>query len=267
MAKSSGEVPHFIPERDELRARSSARKKNSAVGLGGGVVIFISLLVSVAAFVAVYLLWQELNFSQRVFRQQQMVLGELQQNNSVTAEDLTAFKAELDKSLLTVDSALTTLRKEVVAIKSELNQASASLPAFQEGFQKYADTLQTFQEISSRQGQNLEQLKGQLNTLLQQVQGSGLQLEALRETLADGGSAGKKIEAMQQEISSLSGVVTGFGDQLTLSGRRIESNEEWLESINQWRLELNNRMLRLQALVESTADGDDDDSGFASEPL
>ena len=264
------DIPQFIPEKDEIKARGSRRAGGANIGIGSGLVIFITVVIALSGTTMAYLAWKELGFSQRVFQEQQERMAELEQNDRVRSEDVLSLGGRVDGGLDRIGLKLDSLRVEVGENRKTLGQASASLPAFQQAFVSYKATLDSYQQITAKQRSDLELLKGQLNALLEEVRGSGLQMEALRETVNTGGNLRQELEGLRQSLQEMGGKIGGVNQSVSFYERRIKANEEWLESINEWRRELNARLLRMQELVESLGKGEEEEeseSGFETVPL
>ncbi len=238
------EIPALVPERDELatyqRKQSKPKGKERATEVGAESSAELSegrsntwaYVAGAIAVVAVgwagYLQSQLLGAEQRV--------AALEQRLSSTDESVNQSSVTLQVRIKEVDAALTELRDGTLkSYKTTLDQRGAQL-----------DNLDKVVKSTQGSATKLEQRVAEHDKALDSTR---VQLDKVSPLVELSNLNKKKVDEHQLALDSLTGKLKAVSDgQAKLDGR-LANNEEWVESINAFRKQMNREIVNLKQQI------------------
>jgi len=221
-AGESRNASNIVPDRQQ---RSSLRGRDSG---GGGdsshlLLAFLVLLVLVGAGVGGWWLYEQWRaMTLQLVEQRERLLG-IEGNLSSTSKDLSQSSESVAVGILD-------LYTEVDKLWGARRKARESAKTLQESQAQLEKGVQTLQQAAER-------LQGEVADI-------GVQLTALQE----GVERTALLEGTQEELEKL---LENLRDAVQILEQRVAASEEWVDGINAWRPELNERLLRLQEMAEN----------------
>lgn len=242
------DIPHMVPDRDDVaeyqrqkhsRTRSAERQpaeraaepgddEDYAAERGGGVSVSLFAVVAIVLLGwAGYLQWQLVQAQARVVS--------LEQRLSVTDESVNQSGLSLQVKIKDLDAALTQLRDETVKQqKTQLDQHGAQLAALDKA-QK--NTQAQLAQRSEEQQKALADLRGQMDKVA---------------PLAE--AAKRKADDQQASLDAANDKLAKLAAQQGKLETRVGTNEEWVQSINTFRVQTNRELVNIkQQLVAGKA--------------
>ncbi|MBR9804959.1 hypothetical protein GYB62_00380 [bacterium] len=213
-------LPNMRAERDDVVSRSPAGRSAEQVASkpakgGGGLLAFLALLCALAAGAAAYWLWQQ---------QQQAVeqLLDAQQRIAVLESQLASTGDEMSQS----DAAVRVRLKE---LDSEVRKLWDNV------WKKAKDTLAAHDTSLKQLTQQSSALKSQQASHAAQLTANAALLDELETTSATLTKQRQQVQQMADQLKQLDG-------DLRRLNARVADNEEWIESINAFRQQVNQRL-------------------------
>ncbi len=235
--EESRDTSNIVPRSQE---RNSLRGKRSSGGDQYLLPALLLLLVLLGAGGGGWWLFEEWRvMTLQVADQQQRLLG-IEGSLSSTHEDLS-------QSSESVAVGIRELYTEVDKLWDALRQDRKSAEGAEGVRALLREGLQSLEQTAER-------LRGE-------VAGIGVQVTALQE----GVERSARLEGGQQKVREL---LQSLQSTVQLLEQRVGASEEWVEGINAWRPELNERLLRLQEMAENLSRPSVPSSGgLQEEPL
>lgn len=226
-------IPPIIPARDEVVARSagkrqqSARKTSGSTGLWARLFIVVSLVVAAVACAWAWQLQQQLVVAQQKLTNYGERIEDLEDRLSDTDEGVNqssvAMAVKIKELYSEVDKLWASAWRKNKAKIAELEKASgghsSQLATLGNTDKAYSTQLKSL----ATDMQKLKAVAGDLERLLASAQASETQLEKL----------GDDLNRMGLEYAKLQ--------------KRVTTNEEWVESINGFRKQVNRTLSELNA--------------------
>lgn len=213
------DIPQMKPARDELANRrpsgATATRTRSSSG-GSGVWVILSLLVAIAALGASYFLWEQSVRAEQAAAQAEARIAELESQLASTGDELTQSDAAVRVKLKELDSEVRKLwdsRKKAKAMSAEHDKTIKNLVTRTSATRKKVDSL------------------------LAQTTAISASLDEVVETL-DGADFETQSSLLKKNADQLRSVEADMKDLQS----RITANEEWIESINAFRQQVNQRL-------------------------
>lgn len=235
------DLPSFAPDSDELKARQQSVSSDLLMdapaggGASSGLVWLLFLLVLVVAGGAGYL-YSEL----------------LKSNDRITTLEARLSEAgeSMDQSSATIGLRLKELTDKTNQLWEQMDKLWAS--AWRRNQSEIATLRDDIKDINKQSGA----FKSSLSSLQNAVKG----MPDLERRVAELGTLQTQIDkavaaanGMSNKVSSLETSVARVKGSQTDFEKRIASNEQWVESINAYRKQVNRRLDELQNLVAPTA--------------
>lgn len=223
-----------MPSVKAVDGRPRARGGGGGVSFIVGFLMVIALLMGIASLVASHHLRQRLLVAYAILERQDQDIASMGESLQIATENTSASGAEIDKQIATLFSEVDKLWASAWRVNkakiAALEEAVARADQSQAGYrERIEEALDSIEEVLGTKG-------------LAEVIGRVRDLDALV----------RRLESDKQLVQE-----------------RLRTNEEWVNSINEWRREYNQRLLRLQDLVNSSNRSATSDSGggFEETPL
>ena len=224
-------MPRMAPAQDEVAGRRSQagqiqtpkRSKSHSRGASSensGLLSMISLLIAITAMGAAYFLWDQSRLTNASAKSVEQRLIVLESQLASTGDELSQSDAAVRVQLKTVDTEVRKLwdaRKKSLKLLNEHDVSIRNLTTRTSGLKK---------QYSSAMVQ-LTALAAELDEVVETLETA--QITSLQKSV---GSMNQKVQQMSKSVDSLSG--------------RVLANEEWLEAINAFRRQVNDRLNELQ---------------------
>ena len=244
-------IPPIVPTRDGMPPAGSSRQrlgkttaprggapKSQAPGSGGSgplarILITLSLVVAVVACAWAWQLQQAL------------------QESNIRAEDYARRISDLEARLSDTDQGMNQNAELQAAKIRELDSEVRKL--WDNVWKEARERLAKLEKTSASQGQkvataaaNLATTQGQLKT----ATGDIARLKKLADDLERVIASGK---ANQAEVERVADTINKVGLDMAKLSKRVQGNEEWIQSINAFRKQVNASLVELRAAVRSGA--------------
>jgi chromosome segregation ATPase len=113
------------------------------------------------------------------------------------------------------------------------------------------DRLAELERDSASQGKKLTAAAGSLATLESQVKGASGDIARLKSVAGDLERVIASGKANQAEVERVADTINRVNLDLAKLNKRVQSNEEWIQSINTFRKQVNASIVELQAAVRA----------------
>lgn len=224
-------TPSIVPDRDELASYQRQKqnkpraKENDLTGedagarAGNGLMYAIGVVALLAVGAAGYLFMQLQNAQQRV--------AALEQRLSSTDESVNQSSGALQVKINEINEALAQVRDETLKkYKTQIDQQATQIAALD----KASKTAQsTIAANATEANKSIEGLRGDINKL---------------PTLID--PVKQKVDQHQTVLDGLSNKVKSVSDAQTKLDSRLSNNEEWVDSINTFRKQMNREIVNIK---------------------
>lgn len=233
------EVPEIVPDRDDLatyhrQKQAKPKTRERAVENGGasidkkstGVLTYIFGVIAIAAVGwAGYLNMQLLAATDRVTA--------LEDRLSSTDESVNQSSVALQVKIKDLDAALTQLRDESLKkMKAQIDQQGAQIASLDKSAKNAQSAIAATDSRLAEQGKTVDGARAQI------------------DKLAAGIEANKqKNDQQQASIDALSGKVKAVGDSQVKLDSRLSNNEEWVDSINTFRKQMNREIVNIKQQI------------------
>ena len=225
------DIPRMAPAQDEVAGRrslagqSQGSKRSSSHGggasrEGGGLLSIISLLIAITAMGAAYFLWDQSRLTNASAKSVEQRLIVLESQLASTGDELSQSDAAVRVQLKTVDTEVRKLwdaRKKSIKLLNEHDVSVRNLTTRTSGLKKQYSAAMV----------QLTALAAELDEVVETLETA--QITSLQKNV---GNTSQKVQQMSKSVDSLSG--------------RVLANEEWLEAINAFRRQVNDRLNALQ---------------------
>lgn len=223
-------------DEDDIAGRAEHKKpppKTSGGGGGGSMLLLLSVVVLALAAGSYYL------YDQLVLSQQQLQLS--QQRLDALEDRLSAAGENLEENSLTTQVRLKELDSEVRKLWDNVwKKQKAELATHQASLNKQAAAISKLEKVQAAQG-------AKLNTELKAVSGMG---DKLDRALAQAEVNRKTLLAVNKQVAEGGGLQTRLQDL----EKQMRQADEWLDSVNAFRRQVNRDLEALrQAVAQSQA--------------
>lgn len=241
------DVPSIVPERDDDVARprrSSARSKSGPANVEAGatrsgtnplLIVLLLLLVGWGGWQQ----WQLLQ-AQQLQQTYQARVADLEQRLSVTDESMSESSVAMQVKLRELDSEIRKLWDNVwKRSKEQLAEHEQQLGSLQKNLKSAQTDLNKAEKLLAEQQSTLGNMRGQLD--------KASRLDAAVELNK------RKLEEQQVALEAASDKVKKLLADVDKLERRVVANEEWVQSINAFRKQVNRELLSLKEQRGGTA--------------
>ncbi|MCZ6830367.1 MAG: hypothetical protein O7F73_12425 [Gammaproteobacteria bacterium] len=242
--ESLDHIPPIIPTRDEVVSRKSRKNKSardrrtsqvSGTGLWTRLFITLSIVVAAVACAWAWQLQQELDRAEAVQVDYASRITDLEDRLSDTDEGVTQSSAAM--------------AVKIKELYSEVDKLWAS--AWRRNKAKIAE----LEKSASAQGSQLATLSKTDKDYSAQLQKLGNELEALNSVAGDLERLVKTARASESQMEKLGDDVNRMTLEMAKLKKRVTTNEEWVESINGFRKQVNRTLAQLQAQLATLRGG------------
>lgn len=241
-------IPALKPDHEDIalrqqgsggRGKSNKPAKKPRKESSGGWLLVLLCLMAVAALAAwTYLLNQQLQSSRRQLADASGRLLVLEQKLSVTDESMSQSSVALQVKLKDMDTEIRKLWDNVwKRAKQDLAQHGKDIETMQAELKK----------LSEKDGQLSEGLSQ--STLALTVMED--QLEASSQVAAELSVLKEQVVAQEKSLEEMRDLVSGINKSTTGLKKRVADNEEWVDSFNGYRTQMNRKLLDLQGSVNA----------------
>ncbi len=237
------DAPSIVPDRDDLdsyqrqKQAKNARKDTGTVeeeddyddadGNSPGRVLtyVIGLVALIGVGAAGYLFTQLQNAEQRV--------AALEQRLSSTDESIGQSSGALQVKINEVNDVLTQLREETLKkYKTQIDQQASQIAALDKSGKNAQAAIAANDKALAEQVKSIDALRGDIG-----------KLPALVEPVK------QRLDQHQTALDGLSTRLKGVGDAQTKLDARLSNNEEWVESINTFRKQMNREIVNIKQQI------------------
>ena len=232
------EIPQLVPERDELvsyhrqkQHKPKAKERSGEpggerAGSGGKVWAFlVGFIALAAAGWAGYLQMQLLAAEQRV--------TSLEQRLSTTDASVNQSSVALQVKIKDIDTSLTQVRDETLKrYKATLDQHGGQIDSLDRLLKNTQASLTKLDQRVAEQDKALATARAQLDA---------------QSPLVD--FSKKKVDAQQVLIDALTSKLKAIGDNQNKLDSRLSNNEEWVDSINTFRKQMNREIVNIKQQI------------------
>jgi chromosome segregation ATPase len=232
------DIPQMVPDRDELvsyqrqsqgKPRNKEREENSGEGAeerkGNALIYIIGAVALLAVGAAGYLFTQLQNTQERV--------AALEQRLSSTDESVSQSSGSLQVKINEVNEALTQVREETLKkYKAQIDQQAIQIAALDKTGKNTQALIAAHDKASAEQTKSIDALRGDITKL---------------PTLID--PVKQRIDQHQASLDTLSGKIKVVSDAQTKLDARLSNNEEWVDSINTFRKQMNREIVNIKQQV------------------
>jgi chromosome segregation ATPase len=240
--ESIDHIPPIIPARDELASRKPRKSKRpreqrpvqgGGAGLWARLFICLSLVVAAVACAWAWQLQMELDGAAMVQEDYELRIADLEDRLSDTDEGMNQSSAAMSVKI-----------KELY---SEVDKLWAS------AWRRNKAKIEALEKSGTAQGGQLAALIKTDKDYSSQLQKLGTDLEALNSVAADLGQLVKNARANESQMEKLGDDVSRMTLELARIQKRVSTNEEWVESINGFRKQVNRTLSQLQSQLSTVA--------------
>ncbi|MEM1155154.1 MAG: hypothetical protein AAGI44_13535 [Pseudomonadota bacterium] len=238
-------IPSIVPTREgspssaatganTRRSASSSKRQTKGGGTTGPlgrVLITVSLVVAAIACAWAWQLQQEMAESQQIFLEYDVRIGDLEARLSDTDEGMNQNAEVQAAKIRELDSEVRKLWDNV------WKKASARLDALEKN--------------TSSQGAKLDATASGLATAQSQLKGASGDIASLKAVADELDRVIATGRVNQSEVERVADSINRVNLELAKLNKRVQSNEEWIQSINTFRQQVNASILELQAALRA----------------
>jgi peptidoglycan hydrolase CwlO-like protein len=209
--------------------------KSNGVGFMVGLLIALSLLMSLGAITVSYQAYQQFLAMNRMIEGQQQDFKAIQQSLAIVDEDSDQSRQQISQSIKTLISEVDKLwasawrrnQKEIGGINKELRKYREAEESKMREINASIEKIATIEALLNSEGfADMVDRMGDIDKLIKQVEADS-----------------------------------------ALVNERLKNNEVWVSSINEWRREANQRLLRLRDSIYQSKNNSKSQSAFEETPL
>ncbi len=266
-------MPSLVPDAGERDSHHRAVGHRPTTGGGSSRVavwtLSLMLLLTLVAIAGGGLwFWEQLQQASVKMTQQDASLEQVRQRLSNTHIDLSEHSKGLAGQLSSFTAQQNQLQEQVSGIveqmatlelgQRQLHEQQRELVSRQ---QQVAEQHKQLAQRQKRQDQQWQRSSQSLNkgvqALREESQGLLVRLEALREkSTHDSGEWSTAMTVLQDQWHGVDDQLRQLSESAALLDRRILLSEEWIEGINAYRREINERIFRMQQLLINRVSAD-----------
>ena len=229
-------IPSIVPQRDGAptggaRARSSASAGRGGAGWVARLFITVALVVAAVACAWAFQLQQQLQSADSKLADYASRIGDLEARLSDTDEGM-AQSAQV----------------QAVKIK-ELDQEVRKL--WDNVWKQSKARLDKLEASSGKHSSSLKGLTGSVESVESQLQEAAADLAKLKGVAGDLSRLMSSAKANQAEVERVADTINRIDLELSKLSKRVQSNEEWVGSVNAFRQQVNASLLELQSTVRA----------------
>jgi DNA repair ATPase RecN len=228
-------IPHIVPDRDDVvsyqrqkqgkpkpvERKTETAEKAPKASTGIATPLFALVTLALLGW-AGYLHWQLNAAENRV--------GDLEQRLSLTDESVNQSGVAMQVKLKDLDAALNQIRDETLKHnKAQLGQHDAQLAALDKSMKNAQVALNKIDQHASEQQKTLDGVRAQLDKAAPTIELNKRKLEEQQVSLEAATDKMNRLAAQQTKLES-----------------RIGTNEEWVQSINTFRVQTNRELVNLK---------------------
>jgi chromosome segregation ATPase len=230
-------APSIVPDRDELvsyqrqkQAKSSAKSAEDAddqvEGRGNGALTYVIGAVAILAVAAAAYLYLQLQDAQQR-------VAALEQRLSSTDESVNQSSGALQVKINEVNEAVAQLRDETLKkYKAQLDQQASQISALDKAGKNTQAAIAAGDKTLAEQTKSIEAIRGEIG-----------KLPALVDLVK------QKTDQQQAALDALSNKLKGVSDAQTKLDARLSNNEEWVDSINTFRKQMNREIVNIKQQI------------------
>ncbi len=244
------EIPTMIPDRDDVeqyqRQKVGKQKPASSPLLeshddryddvpasASKAPLYVLAVIAVAALGWAGFLQLQLASTQTALDAWQMRVGDLEKRLSITDESANQSSSTLQVKLKELDEALVKVRDDnLKRAKTTLDQHTAQIATIEQTLKSTQGTAGKVEKAVDEQEKTLAAAKGQLDKLAPTVELSK-----------------RKLEEQQAAIESLTEKGNVTSANVEKLGLRMNTNEEWVQSINNFRKQTNREIVNIKQQI------------------
>ena len=227
------DIPQMVPDRDELvsyqrqkqnKPRAKERDDDAGDGARGGnaFVYAIGAVAVIAAVAAAFLFVQLRGAQERV--------AALEERLSSTDASVNQSSGALQIKINEVNDSLTQVREETLKkYKAQIDQQVGQIAALDKAIK---NTQAANDKAFAEEAKSIEALRGDVGKL---------------PTLVD--PLKQKVDQHQAALDTLSNKVKSVSDAQTKLDARLSNNEEWVDSINTFRKQMNREIVNIKQQI------------------
>lgn len=241
-------IPSIVPTRDGVpsgkppkggpaRGGSSRSPVSGRPVSGGGTGPLARLLITVSLVIAVVACawaWQ--------------LQGQLEEA-AETSRDYAGRIADLEARLSDTDEGMNQNAEVQAAKIRELDTEVRKL--WDNVWKQTKERLAELEKDSSSQGKKLTATAGSVSALESQIKGAAGDIAKLKSVAGDLERVIASGKANQAEVERVADTINRVNLDLAKLNKRVQSNEEWIQSINTFRKQVNASIIELQAAVRA----------------
>ncbi len=259
-------VPSLIPNAGERGSYRRVGRRRPAASGGGSSAVgwWLSLLLLLALAVGGaggYWLWDNLQQASVRLLQQDKALESVRKSLSSTHIDISqhskGLRGQLDE-LIANQAASQQQLKTLVTRLADIDQGHQQLVARQQQLvERQQSVAEQNQQLARRQQSQDQQWKQRVDVLAAESKSlrEGLNTMTVRseavdeKSSRDSGDLSASLSTVRANLRTVSEQLAQLAQSMTALERRISLNEEWIEGINAYRRQVNDRLFRMQQLL------------------
>ena len=231
------DIPQMVPDRDELASYQRQKQKpktkesndeagaSDGAGRNGALIYIVGVVALLAVGAAGFLYTQLQGAQQRITA--------LEQQLSSTDESVNQSSGALQVKINEVNDALAQVRDETLKkYKTQIDQQAGQIAALDKSIKNAQSALSGADKNIGEQTKSIEGLRADINKL---------------PALID--QTKQKIDQQQAALDSLSNKVKAVNDAQSKLDARLSNNEEWVESINTFRKQMNREIVNIKQQI------------------
>lgn len=233
-------IGNIVPDRDDAanyhrqkqsrpKAKDEAEADDAEEGTsrsGGGVLVYLLgvLILALGGFAG--FLYQQLTLAQER-------VGALEQRLSMTDESVNQSSESMQVKLKELDAAFAQMRDETLkGYKAQLDKHSGQLDSLDKGAKNAQAALGKLGQRADEHDKSLADTRVQIEKIPPTV-------DAVR----------KKTDEHQAALEAVNGRVKTLADAQGKQGGRLDNNDQWVESINTFRKQMNREIVNIKQQV------------------
>lgn len=228
-------IGNIVPDRDDAathhrqkqnRPKSKEEVVEEADGRSGGVLVYLLgvLILALGGFAG--FLYQQLTLAQER-------VGALEQRLSMTDESVNQSSESMQVKLKELDAAFAQMRDETLkGYKAQLDKHSGQLESLDKGAKNAQAALGKLGQRADEHDKGLADARAQIEKIPPTVD-----------------AARKKIDEQQAALEAVNGRVKTLADAQGKQGGRLDNNDQWVESINTFRKQMNREIVNIKQQV------------------
>jgi chromosome segregation ATPase len=229
-------IGNIVPDRDDAATHHRQKQNRPKVKdeadedeggqRGGGALVYVLgvLILALGGFAG--FLYQQLTLAQER-------VGALEQRLSMTDESVNQSSVSMQVKLTELDSAFAQMRDETLkGFKAQLDKHGSQLETLDKSAKGAQAALAKLGQRAEEHDKALADARGQIEKIPPTV-------DAVR----------KKTDEQQAALEAVNGRVKALADTQGKQGGRLDNNDQWVESINTFRKQMNREIVNIKQQV------------------